>query len=317
MRPLRERFPADKYPHLLIGLGRPDDAAVYRLDEERALICTADFITPVVDEAYDYGYIAAVNAVSDVYAMGGEVLLALNLAALPPELPAGMVAEIFRGGADAVAAAGAVIAGGHTIDDAEPKYGLSVVGMVPLSALMTKSAARPGEVVVLTKPLGVGMVTTAAMGDAAEPAHLETATTTMKRSNRRSSQALKAVGARCVTDVTGFGLLGHAAEVAGESGVRLRLHFDGLPFVPGAKQYAREWLFPAGACKNESAYAEQVTFASGLDQEYRTLVFTPETAGGLLATLPPERLLDLKNRLAGDDLWVVGETAEGAGVVVD
>jgi selenide,water dikinase len=301
---------------LLVGLCHPDDAAAYRLDEDRVLLCTADFITPIVDDPYDFGYIAAANAMSDVYAMGGEVLLALNLLALPPALPDEVVGDILRGGADAVAEAGGVIAGGHTIDDNEPKYGLSVVGMVSPDELTTNAAARPGDVLVLSKPLGVGIITTAAVGEAAEAAHVEGAVAAMKVLNREASQALKRAGVRCVTDVTGFGILGHAADIALESGVQLRLRFDDLPCHEGAKQYAREWLFPAGACRNEQAYADRVSFESPLGDEYRTLLFTPETSGGLLAAVPPAGLERLQDTAAGRSFWVVGEVAEGEGVVV-
>jgi len=301
---------------LLVGLGHPDDAAAYRLDDDRVLLCTADFIPPIVDDPYDFGYIAAANAMSDVYAMGGEILLALNLLALPPELPDGVVADLLRGGADAVAAAGGVIAGGHTIDDNEPKYGLSVVGMVPPAELTTNAAARPGDVLVLSKPLGVGIITTAAAGEAAEAAHVAGAVAAMKVLNRQAAQSLKGAGVRCVTDVTGFGVLGHAAEIALESGVQVRLRFDDLPYHEGAKQYAREWLFPAGACRNEQAYADRVSFELPLGDEYRTLLFTPETSGGLLAALSPDGLERLRDSAARHEFRVVGEVTDGAGVVV-
>ncbi len=311
-------FTAERYPNLLVGLEVSDDAAVYKITDEIAVIQTVDFFTPVVDDAYDYGAIAAANAMSDVYAMGGEVTLALNICGFPPDLPPEIIAEILRGGAEKVAEAGAALAGGHTIDAKEPVYGLAVMGLVHPQHIFTKGGARPGDVLVLTKPLGVGLITTALKGDAADPAHVAAAVASMKRLNRQAAQLLQESEVHACTDVTGFSLLGHAYEMAERSKARLRFHFERLPFLPGALEYAELNLFPGGACRNRDAYIGHVDFASALSEERRMLLFTPETSGGLLAAIPPGHLDTLLARFAAADApcWVVGEVVEGEGIAV-
>ena len=296
-----------------------DDAAVYRISDELAVVHTLDFFPPVVDDPYDYGAVAAANAMSDVYAMGGEVLLALNICGFPQDLPPEVVAEILRGGAEKVAEAGGVLAGGHTLDDKEPKYGLSVMGLVHPDRVLTKAGARPGEVLVLTKPLGVGIVTTALKGEAAEPAHVAEAVASMKRLNRDAAQVIQRVGVHGCTDITGFALLGHAYEMAEASHVGMRFFVHKLPFVAGAAQYASAWLFPGGTCNNERAYAPAVRFAAEIGEEMQQLLFTPETSGGLLAAVPPGRLDTFRELCAGrgQDYWVVGQVVEGAGIGVE
>jgi selenide,water dikinase len=315
---LQNLFRPEDYPDLLVGLEMADDAAVYRLNDELAVIQTLDFFTPIVDDPYEYGAIAAANAMSEVYAMGGEVVLALNIAAFPPKLPAEVVAEILRGGAEKVAEAGGVIAGGHTIDDEEPKYGLVAMGFVHPDQITTKAGARPGDVLVLTKPLGVGIITTAAKGDVADPAHLRQAVENMLTLNRKAARLMQQVGVRAATDITGFGLLGHSAEMAEKSGVGLRFFVDKLPFLDGALEYADGWLFPGGACRNQEFYVPGVRFAPGVSEEMQMLLFTPETSGGLLISLPPEEweqlraLCDVENQ----PYWVVGEVVEGERIEV-
>ncbi len=301
----------------MIGLGSPDDAAVYQVSEELALIFTTDFFTPVVDDPYTYGAVAAANAMSDVYAMGGQVVLALSIAAFPPKLPASAISEILRGAAEKVAEAGGVIAGGHTIDDNEPKFGLAVMGTVHPSRVGKKGGARPGDQLLLTKPLGVGIITTAAKGDAADPAHVEGAIQTMIQLNRRAAELAQQVTFHAMTDITGFALLGHGYEMAAQSGARLRFFFDRLPFLPGAVDYADLWLFPGGACNNQRTFEDHVSFDS-LEEEMQMLLFTPETSGGLLIALPPaeaDRLEELY-RGAGQAVWRVGEVVEGEGIEV-
>ncbi len=318
LRPLRDLFPAERHPELIVGLSVSDDAAVYRISDEIAIIQTLDFFTPVVDDPYDYGAIAAANAMSDVYAMGGEVVLALNICAFPPDLPPQITSEILRGGGEKVAEAGAVLAGGHTIDDEEPKYGLSVMGIVHPERVWTKAAARPGDVLVLTKPLGVGIITTVLKADVAAPAHIAAAVASMKKLNREAAQIMQQVEVRAVTDVTGFALLGHGYEMAEKSGVRLRFDIGQLPFLEGAREYADMWLFPGGTCDNERAYEHAVTFAPGIEEEIRQLLYTPETSGGLLAAVPPHELDELIQRFqeAGHPCWVIGEVIDGEGVEV-
>jgi selenide,water dikinase len=300
-----------------VGLGSPDDAAVYRVNEDQALIFTTDFFTPVVDDAYTFGAVAAANAMSDVYAMGGQVVLALSIAAFPPKLPAQVAGEILRGAAEKVAEAGGVIAGGHTIDDDEPKFGLAVMGMVHPSRVGTKGGAQPGDVLLLTKPLGVGIITTAAKGDAAHPAHLEGAIQSMLQLNRQAASLAQQVTFHAMTDVTGFALLGHGYEMASQSGVRLRFFFDRIPFLPGAADYAEQWLFPGGACNNQRAYAPFVSF-DGLEEEMQMLLFTPETSGGLFIALPPDEAEKLEGlcRQAGQPVWRIGEVTAGEGIEV-
>ena len=289
LRALDNLFPAEQHPNLLVGLGSPDDAAVYRLNDEQALIQTVDFFTPIVDTPYEYGAIAAANALSDVYAMGGEVLFALNIAALPPDLPTDMMAEILRGGADVVRSVGAAIAGGHTIQDKEPKYGLAVTGLVHPDRILTKGGARPGDALVLTKPLGTGTITTALKRGQVDPAHLDAAIASMMRLNRAASQAAQAAGARSATDITGFGLIGHASEMAEAAGVRFRIRFDALPWLPGALGYAEAWVFAGGAHNNHAFYNPLVTYTRPVLDWQETLLHDPQTSGGLLVAVAPER----------------------------
>ena len=318
LRPLQSLFPADRYPHLLVGLAVSDDAAVYKVNSEVAIVQTLDFFPPVVDDPYDYGAIAAANALSDVYAMGGEVALALNICAFPGDLPAAVVSEILRGGAEKVAESGGVLAGGHTVEDKVPKYGLAVMGLVHPERLLTKGGARPGDVLVLTKPLGVGIVTTALKGQVADPAHVATAVASMKRLNREAARLIQQVGVHACTDITGFALLGHACEMAERSAARLRFFLSRLPFVDGALGYAEDYLFPGGACRNAACYGPAVAFAPEIKEELRQLLFTPETSGGLLAAIGSERLAELQAlfQAAGQPLWVVGEVCAGEGIEV-
>ncbi len=311
-------FRAEEYPNLLVGLEVSDDAAVYKINDEVALIHTLDFFPPVVDDPYDYGAIAAANAMSDVYAMGGEVVLALNICGFPPDLPPEIVAEILRGGAEKVAEAGGVLAGGHTLDDKEPKYGLAVMGFVHPDRVLTKAGAQPGDALILTKPLGVGIITTALKGQVADPTHVAAAVETMKKLNRDAARLIQQAGVRACTDITGFALLGHGYEMAEKSGVRLRFYVDTLPFLEGAKQYAEGWLFPGGSCRNQQFYERWVDFAPGVSEEMQMLLFTPETSGGLLVAVPPERLERLTTLFAdkGRPCWVIGEVLEGEGVIV-
>jgi selenide,water dikinase len=311
-------FTAEQYPNLLVGLEVSDDAAVYRINDEVAVVQTIDFFTPIVDDPYDYGAIAAANAMSDVYAMGGEIALALNVCGFPPDLPAEVVGEILRGGAEKIAEAGGVLAGGHTIDAKEPTYGLTVMGLVHPDRVWTKGGARPGDALILTKPLGVGMVTTALKGGVADPAHVTEAVECMKRLNRDGARFIGQIGANACTDITGFALLGHAREMAHKGGVRLRFLFDEIPFVAGAVGYAEDNLFPGGSGKNQRAYEQHVSFAPDLTEETQLLLFTPETSGGLLAAVSPTKLdalLDLFTE-ADHPCWIVGEVAEGEGIEV-
>ncbi len=244
--------------------------------------------------------------------MGGEVLIALNICAFPPELPLSVVEAILRGGADKVAETGGAIAGGHTIDDTEPKYGLCVTGEVAPGELFLTSGARPGDLIVLTKPLGSGIITTAAKAEEANPKHLEAAVASMKTLNREPCGLLHKAGVTTCTDVTGFSLLGHAFEIAERSNVTLSLSFKTLPFLEGAKRYAEETLFPGGACKNLDYYGKFINFNADIPDDMRMLAATPETSGGLLAALPPEHEKKCGDlfRESGVELWTIGSVIE-------
>jgi selenide,water dikinase len=318
LRPMQGLFPATKYPQLLVGLDIADDAAVYKISHEVAVIHSLDFFTPVVDDPYDYGAIAAANAMSDVYAMGGEVVMALNICGFPPDLPTEMVCEILRGGAEKVAEAGGVLAGGHTLEDKEPKYGLSVMGLVHPEQVLTEAGARPADVLVLTKPLGVGIITTALKGEEADPAHVRKAVECMKRLNRDAARMIQEVGVHACTDVTGFSLLGHAFEMAEKSGDRVRIYLDKLPFLEGASKYAEKWLFPGGTCRNRDCYKPLVEFDPPISEEMQMLLFTPETSGGLLIAVPPEKQNELLSLFSEKEqsYWVIGEVVEGKGIQV-
>jgi selenide,water dikinase len=318
LRPLQNLFRSDQHPDLLVGLEISDDAAVYKISDDMAVIQTLDFFTPIVDDPYDYGAIAAANAMSDVYAMGGEVALALNICGFPPNLPHEIISEILRGGAEKVAEAGGVLAGGHTVDDDEPKYGLSVLGLIHPKRILTKAGAQPGDVLVLTKPLGVGIITTAFKGDVADPAHVAKAVESMKKLNRDAARLIQQVGVHACTDITGFALLGHGYEMAEKSEVSLRFQLNKLPFLEGAVKYAEDWLFPGGACRNQQFYQRWVEFAPDISEEMQMLLFTPETSGGLLIAVPPDRLDTLTNIFSSEGLscWIIGDVAEGKGILV-
>jgi selenide,water dikinase len=319
LQPLQDRFQPGAFPDLLVGLGQPDDAAVYRLGAGQAVVQTVDFFPPVVDDPYDFGAIAAANAMSDVYAMGGQVLFALNLCAFPEDLPPEAISDILRGGADKVFEAGGAIAGGHSVRDREPKYGLSVTGLVHPDRLLTKGGARPGDALLLTKPLGSGVITTALKRGQADPAHVAAATAVMARLNREASRVALAFGARAATDITGFGLAGHALEMAEQSGARFRLAWDALPFMAGAFSYAEQWIFAGGAETNEKAYAGRARIERpGMTDWQRMLLFDPQTSGGLLMAVPGESagaaLAALRD--AGEAAAVIGEVVSGDGLVV-
>ena len=279
---------------------------------------TTDFFTPVVDEPYDYGAIAAANSLSDVYAMGGRPFLALNIAALPLDLPAEIVSEILRGGAEKAREAGVVIAGGHTIQDKEPKYGLIVLGFADPKRLLTKAGARPGDVLLLSKPLGFGVTTTALKREMAGPDDVAEAVDWMSRLNRTASELALEFGAHAATDITGFGLLGHAWEMAQASGVGLRFEYDRVPLIRGAHRYAELGSFPGGSHDNHSYFGSHVRFARELDEPSQMLLFDAQTSGGLLLSVPPEQAQPLLARAteASQPLWHVGEVVAGAGIEV-
>jgi selenide,water dikinase len=303
---------------LLVGLAGPDDAAVWQLDEKRALVATTDFFTPVVDDPYDFGSIAAANSLSDIYAMGGTPFLALNIAALPPDLPTEISSEILRGGAEKAREAGVVIAGGHTVQDKEPKYGLVALGFVEKDKLLTKSGLRPGDALVLTKPLGFGCTTTALKQDKADEADVREVVAWMTRLNRTAGLLAVEFGLSAATDVTGFSLLGHGLEMAQASGIALRFDYAQIPFVSGARKYAEMWAFPGGASDNRVFFSPHVTFDPSIDEANQMLLFDPQTSGGLLMGVPQVKLAAFQARAREMDqpVWVIGEVQPGAGIEV-
>jgi selenide,water dikinase len=302
----------------LVGLSSPDDAAVWKLDDRRSLVLTTDFFTPVVDEPYDYGAIAAANSLSDVYAMGGKPFLALNIAALPPALPTEYSSEIIRGGAEKAREAGVVIAGGHTVQDQEPKYGLVVVGFVDTDHFLSKGGAKPGDKLVLTKPLGFGVTTTALKRGTADPGDVAEAVEWMTRLNRKAGDLALKAGLRAATDITGFSLLGHALEMATASGSGLRFQFSAIPFLTNARKYGEAWTFPGGASDNKLYFGSQVKFSPGLDEVSQMMLFDPQTSGGLLLAVPPHKLSSLLDHAREIDqpVWAVGDVVDSAGIEV-
>ncbi len=278
-------LPQSADPRLLVGTSTADDAGVYLLDDNTALILTVDFFTPVVDDPYTFGLIAAANALSDVYAMGGRPLSALNIVAFPAcELDGDTLPAILRGGYDKVTEAGAVIAGGHTIDDPQPKYGLSVTGIVHPQKIWTNAGARPGDALVLTKPLGTGILVTAAKADMF-PAGVAAAVENMATLNAKAAAAAAGFPIHACTDVTGFGLLGHLFEMAGAAGVRAEIDSAALPLLPDAAEAAAMGFVPGGAYRNRD-YLTAVSFADSVPVPVRDLCFDPQTSGGLLFALP-------------------------------
>ena len=301
---------------LLVGLDPSDDAAVYRLDEDRALVFTVDFFPPVVDDPHDFGAIAATNALNDVFAMGGKPLLALSVTAFPEELPTEVLGAVLAGADEAVRAAGAILAGGHTIRDAEPKYGLAVVGTVHPDGVWTKSAARPGDLLFLTKPLGTGLVLQAQREGRAPGGSLEAAVVSMKTLNSAAADLLRPFAPNAVTDVTGFGLLGHAYEVASRSGVRLVLDVAALPALPGAVELAAAGVRTGGDRRNREFAGPHVE--SSADEVTEALAYDPQTAGGLLISLPADKGAVLEATFTARDvpLWRIGTVEAGAGVTL-
>jgi len=294
-------------PSLLVGLQATDDAAVYQVNEHQAIISTADFFPPVVDDAYTFGAIAAANALSDVYAMGGQPLMAINLVAWPADLEPALLSEILRGGSETVRQAGAVVAGGHTVTDQEPKYGLAVTGIVHPRGIFTKGGARSGDLLVLGKPLGTGLITTAHKRELVAADDLQAAIHAMTQLNNQACQALLTLGEQvhAVTDITGFGLLGHAWEMASQSLVCMRLRFSALPLLPNLRQYAELGCIPGGSQRNEAYLGTSVRVTETIDPFERAVLWDPQTSGGLFAAIAPQAWPELASAEA--PFWQIGE----------
>ena len=299
--PLVQALPVPTDPNLLVGTQTSDDAGVYRLRDDLALVQTADFFTPIVDDPDAFGRIAATNALSDVYAMGGRPVSALNLVAWSVEdLGAEMLGEVLRGGHDVVAAAGAVIVGGHTIDDPEPKYGLAVTGVVDPAEVITNAGGRAGDVLVLTKPVGAGAVTTALKKGLASDDALTAAVEVMTELNAVAAEAARAAGAHAMTDVTGFGLLGHLHELSLAGGVAALVEADAVPVITGVLELLADDRAIAGGSRNNRRYAEEfASFAAGVDEVHQRLMTDAMTSGGLLVAVDPGRAGEVPGPVIG------------------
>jgi selenide,water dikinase len=297
---------------MMVGLGAADDAAVYRLDDELAIVQTVDFFPPVVDDAYTWGAVAAANAMSDVYAMGGEVLFALAVAGFPREFDKKLIAEVFRGAAEKVAEAGGVIAGGHTVVDAEPKYGLCVTGRVHPAEVLIKGGLRPGDRLFLSKPLGTGVITTAGKEGAASDEVLAGAVRSMCRLNRVAARVAREAGAAGATDITGFGFLGHATEMVLASRAGIAVDASRVPVLPGAPALAEAGHFSGGMRRNrrhvEAVLGTRLEVAADVPAVLVSLLMEAETSGGLLFSVRPDRaggVLEAFRRV-GEEAWEIG-----------
>ena len=314
---LLKGFVPAEVENLLVGLAPSDDAAVYRLDDERALVFTVDFFPPLVDDPALFGRIAATNALNDVFAMGGVPLLALSIAAFPESLPNETLAAVFAAAAEQVRAAGGILAGGHTLRDDEPKYGLAVVGTVRPDGFWSNAGARVGDALLLTKPLGTGLLLHAARGGRRHEEGLAAAATEMTALSRDAADALRPFSPHAVTDVTGFGLLGHAYEVAQRSGVRLVLEAVRLPLLPGALEQAAAGVRTGGDARNRDFAATHVDTGDTAD-DLVAVAYDPQTSGGLLVALPGEQAAVLEAAFAARGLFLarIGRVEAGAGVVL-
>lgn len=302
----------------MVGLHQPDDSAVYRLSDERAIITTTDFFPPVVDDPFDFGAIAAANALSDVYAMGGSVLMAINMVAYPGGGDMNILSEILRGGAETVREAGAVIAGGHTVSDKEPKYGLCVTGEIHPDKIIHKSGAQPGDVLILTKPLGAGVITTALKRDEASEEHVASVVAGMKRLNRHASELAQRYGVHAMTDITGYSLMGHGHELAHLSHVALSLSWSALRWYPGALQYAEAEIFAGGLHTNREYFEQWTRLEIDLLDWQELLLYDPQTSGGLLMAVDTTQADALLNDLieGGDEAAIIGEVVAGDGEII-
>jgi selenide,water dikinase len=307
-------------PNVLVGFATSDDAGIYKLRDDFALVQTVDFFTPIVDDAFDFGRIAAANALSDVYAMGGTPLTALNIAAYPMEkLGPETLGQILAGGAATAAQAGVAILGGHTVEDDEPKYGMAVTGTVNPQHIVTNAGARPGDVVVLTKPIGTGILASALKKGAIDATQIAPAVRWMTQLNDAASRAMVRAGAHAATDVTGFGLLGHANEMAHASGVRLRISASLVPIYELARDMLALGIAPGGSRKNAEEHARFTTYENGVPDDIRLLFSDAQTSGGLLIAVPPEGLPPLLAELEEPYALaaVIGGVETGTGIVIE
>ncbi len=308
------KLPQVEHPDLLVGSSTGDDAAVYRLDDRIGLVLTVDFFTPITDDPYEFGSVAAANSLSDVYAMGGRPLVALNVVGFPAALAGEMLGDVLRGGYDKAAEANCLIVGGHTVDDNEPKYGLSVVGLVEPGRQVTNAGAKPGDVLVLTKPLGTGIVATGCKAGVAPPGSVEFAVEIMATLNRAASEAMMEVGVNACTDVTGFGLMGHLTGMLRASGVSAELSVSAAPVLPGALELLEQGVAPGGTHRNQAGVEDSVDWDDAVSANDRLLLCDAQTSGGLLISVPEDRLPRLLEELESrgvDTRSIVGRITGG------
>lgn len=276
----------EKHPDLIVGLDTSDDAGVYRLNDEMALVQTVDFFTPIVDDAYAFGQVAAANALSDIYAMGGKPLTALNIVAFPiSKLDKSILADILRGAGDKVKEAGATLVGGHSIDDAEPKFGMAVTGIIHPEKVLTNAGAKPGDKLVLTKPIGVGIMTTSLKRELLQPEEVELVTRTMATLNKTAAEVMAGYDIHACTDVTGFGLLGHSTEMAAGSEAGLVIYAEQVPFLPRVRELAESGAVPGGTKNNYNHVKDKVVFDERLDEIAQLMLCDAVTSGGLLLSV--------------------------------
>lgn len=313
------QLPMVEHPDLLVGSSTGDDAAVYRLDDKTGLVLTVDFFTPITDDPYEFGSVAAANSLSDVYAMGGRPLVALNVVGFPAALAGEMLGDVLRGGYDKAAEANCLIVGGHTVDDNEPKYGLSVVGLVEPGRQTSNASAKPGDVLVLTKPLGTGIVTTGCKAGVAPPGAVETAVEIMATLNRAASEAMMEVGVNACTDVTGFGLMGHLTGMLKASGVSAHVSVSKAPVLPGVDELLSQGVAPGGTHRNQAGVEAYVDWDDAVSDNDKLLLCDAQTSGGLLISVPEDRLSQLLEALEAREVAtraVVGTIGDGpAGTV--
>lgn len=288
-------------PALLVGIHTRDDAGVYKLSEDLALIQTLDFFTPMVDDPYIFGQVAATNAINDIYAMGGQPLLAMNVVCFPQCEDMAILGKILAGGLSKIKEAGALLVGGHTVDDNEPKYGLSVSGLVHPEHIISNSGARPGDSLYLSKPIGNGVIATAVKAEMAAPIHQDEAVKWMTMLNKAGAEAMQAAGIKSATDVTGFGLLGHLYEMASASDVQVEIYAEKVPLLAGVMEYSSYGLIPGGAYTNREYLQDKVVYEQELDDNLRDVLFCPETAGGLLMAVPEDQEEKLLSHMAAQN----------------
>ena len=306
------KLPHISHPDLLVGNG--DDAAVYRINDQTALILTVDFFTPITDDPYEFGLIAAANSLSDVYAMGGKPLLAMNVVGFPADLARDMLGDVLRGGYDKAAEAGCMIVGGHTGDDPEPKYGLSVVGVVEPGKQVTNAGAQPGDILVLTKPLGTGIITTGCKQGKTPDDVLKGAVANMAMLNQSAAEAMMKVGVNACTDITGFGLMGHLRSMVRGSQVGARVHFGPVPVLPGTWDLLEQGVAPGGTHRNLQAVADTAVWHPELTDQQQLLLCDAQTSGGLLISVPAHKVDALVSELVAagtPSADIIGEITQG------